>query len=890
MAQKIEVLKPAFTGGEFAPSLWSRIDLQRYGSGCRRLRNTFPHPHGGASNRPGFYFIKKPKYSNKKCRGVGFEFSADQVYSIEFGEYYCRFYMNDGQLIAPTTTAAWVTATVYYIGDFVKVGGVIYRSKTNHTSGAGHATPPGNVTDWEASDIYEIETPYAEDDLEDLQFTQSADVLYVTHNDFCPRTITRYSHYSWRIALYPFEEGPFMQQNIDEDLTLTANAVTGSAITLTASKALFEVGHVGALFKVEHNIESQFVSKAFTAVGETTSIKCGPNGTWRLVTHGIWTGTIKIEKSIDGGTTWSSVRSFTSYDGDINHNTYGDFDEDDAVLVRVKCTIFTSGTINVDLSTDAFTQVGIVKITAFTSATVVTAEVLKEVGATTATEFWSEGSWSEKRGYPATCMFEQDRLVFGATKSEILGVWSTKTNNYINFGRSDPLVDSDGISIRLPSRKMDAVKSFILLGDILAFTSSRAWSIGSSSEGVLTPTTVYPKLQEGRGSSKVLPVVIGNRVIYVQPMGTVVWDLGYDYISDGYTGDPLSLLSNQLFEGHRIIDMAYQKEPDSLVWLVRDDGMLLSMTYLREQEIVAWAWHDTDGQVESIWTIPNATVGYDEVWVVVKRGTERFIEKMVKRMISTDPRKQFFVDCGISYDNPMTITGATQASPVVITTEEAHGFSNGDLVDILEVKGMTELNGKRFKVANVSANAFELTDPEDDSDIDGTEYTAYEEDGEVRKTITTVPDLDHLEGKTVSVVADGNWIEGMVVEDGEIVLSNPASIIHVGLPYICDVEPLDGDINTDVGTTHGKLANVARLRMHFLNSRGGFIGSSEDNLDPIKIGRTSEAIGEPIELFSGFHEQAIPGGYKKSGRVFFRQTAPFPFTILSIVPVTILGG
>lgn len=884
MPPPVQILKPSFTSGELAPSLHSRVDLQRYNAGCKRLRNFFVHPHGSASNRPGLQFIAKPKFANLKSRGVGFEFSTEQVYSIEFGEHYCRFYMNDatgkaGQIIAPVDTGPWITATVYYIGDFVKVTDVIYRSRTNHTSGGAHPTPPGNTTDWEASNIYEIYTPYLEADLATLKFTQSADVLYITHRNYYPQTLTRYSHISWRLEPYPFEEGPFKSQNVIATLTITPADKTGTT-TLTASAALFNTLHIGALFKLEHYIEGQAVTK--TGSGTSAGIKCG--GMWRLITHGTWTGKLKIEKSIDGGTNWLVVREFTSA-GDINHNTYGVEDEDRPFLVRVN--VYSGSVGTADLTTDAYTHPGIALVTAFTSELIVTATVLLDFGLEDiATADWSEGAWSDYRGYPATVTFYQDRLVFASTKHEPQSTWATKTSNYVNFGRSDPLVDSDGITINLPSRKVNAIRHLVSLGEILAFTSSSEWSIGPGANASIAPTSVSQKFQGSRGCSEVSPIIIGNRVIFVQPKGSIVRDLVFDWSSDTYAGDPLSLLSNHLFQNYQIIDMAYQAEPDSLVWCVRNDGILLSLTYLREQEVVAWAWHDSDGEFESVWVVPGET--YDEVWFVVKRGNERFIERMVQRLISTDCRDQFFVDCGLTYDIPKNITGITKEEQAEVTAV-AHGFEDDELVDITDVVGMTEVNNLRFKVANKTTNTFRLKDPETGEYINSINYTTYISDGKARKAVIVISGLTHLEGRTVKVLADGNVIENLVVTGGAITLLVAASRVHIGLPYWADLETLNIELELATGTTQGKLLKVSNVQFRFLNSRGGWIGPDENNLDEITQ-RTDEPMGSPILLYSGFYRQPISGNYAEGGRVFYRQKDPLPVTILAVIPSVTLGG
>jgi len=891
-ATPVHIIKPTFAGGEFAPSLYSRVDLQRFQTGCKTLRNFYVHPHGGASNRPGFQYIASTKTEAKKARVVGFEYSIEQAYILEFGEYYIRFYMDGGQIVAPGTTAAWGSGVVYHIGDFVVVSAVVYRSKTDHTSnGTTHNTPPGNATDWEASNIYEIATPWDENDLVDLQFTQSADVLYVAHPDFCTRAISRYSHTYWDITYFPFVNGPFQLPNTTAT-TITPSAVSGTGITLTASTSIFAATNVGSLYKLEHYIAGQSQTEAFTGVANGTGIKCGAGASWRIISHGTWTGKIRVEKSNDGGTTWYAVRSFSSAN-DNNINTYGaETDEDAPFLVRVACYGYSSGTINVDLTTDGFWQTGIAKVTAYTSGTAVTADVLTEIGAAAATKYWSEGSWSPRRGFPATLTFYQDRFAFACTEKEPQTTWLSKSSNYIDFGRSEPLLDDDGVTENLPSRKMNAIRHLVPVGEMLALTSGGEWSISPGQSGVLTPTSKVQKQQGERGSSKVRPVVIGNRVIYVQPMGTVVRDLVYDDSSASYTGDPLSILSNHLFQNHTIVDMAYAQEPDSIVWMVRDDGVLLSLTYLREQEMVAWTWHDTQGTVESIATIPGD--GYNEVWILVKRGTHRYIERLKPRMVSIDIKDQFFLDSGISYDNPVDITGISKAAQGVVTAAD-HGFINGDLVDIegvegvLDAEGVSVVNDLRFEVSDKTTHTFKLKDPDDGTYIDTSAATAYTELGHARKAATVITGLTHLEGMTVKILADGSVIDDQVVTGGSITLTIPASRVHVGLGYYSDLEPLDIEVQQPDGTLQGRMSRISGIKIRFLQSSGGLIGPNEDHLDEI-VQRTDEPAGSPEELQSGFHVQPISGDYTAGPPFLFRQEDPLPVTILALIPILTIGG
>lgn len=878
-------IQPTFAGGEFAPSLHSRVDLQKYATGLKTAKNFFIHPHGGASNRPGTKYIATVKDSTKKVRIVSFEFSTEQAYVIEFGNLYCRFYKDGGQ-IAASSPAAYNSGTAYVVSDYVTYSSVVYRCIQNGTN----KTPNTETAYWTAQTIYEIATPYTEADLPDLKFAQSADVLYICHPEHAPKTLVRTAHDDWDLVAYDYTGGPFMPSNVAAT-TITPSATTGSGVTLTASASIFNVLHIGSLWRVRHSVPGSSNTTPITAVGATASLKCG--STWRIITHGAWVANLRVEKSLDAGSTWIEVRAFSSggATGDFNANTYGEVTE--PCLIRAYCSAFTSSASGViDLSCDPFEQTGIVKITAYTSGTVVTGTVQTTLGATSATADWAEGSWSDYRGYPSCVTFYEDRLTFANTVSEPQTEWMTETGNYTSYDRSDPLVDSDGITVNLASRKMNGIRNLVPLSEILSLTSGAEWGVGAGASDVLAPTTVRTKQYGYRGSSKTEPVVVGNRAIYVLPQGSVVVDIGYDFNVSGFVGNNLSILSNHLFTGHKIDELAYQQEPDSLVWAIRDDGILLSMTYLREHEVIAWTRHETNGTVESICCIPGD--GYDELWLAVKRGSSRFVERMEQRLVSTDPRKQFFVDAGLSLDAPKTITGATKADPVVVTAT-SHGFTDGNHVDIIDVVGMedadgeSQLNGRRFIVSDKTTHTFKLKDAESGEYVDGSDFTAYVSGGGVRKVIDTVTGLAHLNGFTVAVLANGSVQAEKTVSAGAITLDAAASIVHVGLAYTADFETLKPEIQMRDGTLQGRKARVAELTIRFLNSRGGWVGPDADNLTEINQ-RTTESLGSPIELFTGDDKESITPTFENGASVFYRQIDPLPVTILAVIPRIEIGG
>jgi hypothetical protein len=828
----IHYIQPSFAGGEIAPALRSRVDLQKYATAVARATNFFAHPQGGMSNRPGTRWIASTKDSQKRARLIPFKFSSNQSYMLEFGDEYIRFYQSGAQ--------------IQY--------GV---------------------------DPYEIESPWTEDELFLLDFNQSADVVYLCTQGKKQQTLTRNDSTDWVLADYEGEGGPFMLSNTDEDSTITADALTGSC-ALTATEEVFNLLHVGALWRLIHPVESQTVAASLGSATSTSSIKCG--GTWRLITHGTWTAKIQVEKSTDNGVTWNAMRSFSSVD-DYNTDTFGDLGDDDFALVRVTCYDYTSGTCAVDLSTDAFSQIGIVRITGFTDTKHVAADIIEALGSTDATFDWAEGSWSDYRGYPACSLFVQDRLAFANTRAEPQTAWLSQPSDYVNFSRHIPLVDSDGITVNLPSREVNGVQRMVGMRDVLlALTSSADWSVGPSDSGIFTPTSVKTSLEGYNGASSAAPCLVKNRAIIAQPMGTVIRDLGFD-LTTGFTGDSINIMAAHLFEGKQVVGMAYAQEPHSVLHVFLDDGTLLACTYMKEQEVIAWAPQETDGLVESVATIPGD--GYDEVWLIVNRNGDRFVERFDPRLASTDPADQFFVDSGLSLDEPKDIGAASKANPCVLSVV-GHGFEDGDLVDVKGVLGMTQLNGRRFIVANSTADDFKLKTTAG-TNVNSSAYTTYISGGEVRKVVDQVTGLQHLEGRTVAILANGNVYPQQVVEGGAVDISPAASIVHVGLPYTATLETLALELQQNSGTLQGKKIKIPSVTIRLLNSRGGKVGRDDDHLDSI-IQRRNENYGAPIELFTGEHKKTISSTYKSGGAVVIQQADPLPMTVLAVIPTVSIGG
>lgn len=267
--------------------------------------------------------------------------------------------------------------------------------------------------------------------------------------------------------------------------------------------------------------------------------------------------------------------------------------------------------------------------------------------ATTPKEDWNP---FEGGNNPATVAFHQQRLVLGGTKDDPASFFMSRTGDYENFRKSRPLQDDDPVEYMLASGSIDEIRWMVSFGDLLIGTSGAEYKATSSGEAI-TSSDVQISVQSYWGSSGLAPLIIGQSVMHCQRSGSHVRDLYYSWESDGYAGNDLSLLAPQLVESHHIMQWAFQQSPGSNIWAVRDDGVLLCLTYMKEQNVYGWSRHVTQGKVLSVAVISGSQE--DVVMLVVERevgGAKKyFLERLAGRFRDTDGIEEaFYVDCGLT--------------------------------------------------------------------------------------------------------------------------------------------------------------------------------------------------------------------------------------------------
>lgn len=271
-----------------------------------------------------------------------------------------------------------------------------------------------------------------------------------------------------------------------------------------------------------------------------------------------------------------------------------------------------------------------------------------------------EGNNPFKENYPSTLCFHNQRLHFAASKKEPTKWWGSQVGNFENFNKSRPLQDDDLLEFVIASGKQDKIQWVESFGELLIGTEGAEYKVSGGDGRTITPVSIDSKKQSSWGSARLQPIVVGTSVLHVQRQQSRVRDLFFSLEVDGYSGNDLSILAEHLFDGYTIKQWAYQQAPDSVIWAVRSDGVLLGMTYLKEHQIWGWHRHVTDGEFVSVAAVGGAN-GEDEVFFVVKRtinGSKRyFVEKLMPKWRESNGIKgAFFVDCGRTYKGDATNT------------------------------------------------------------------------------------------------------------------------------------------------------------------------------------------------------------------------------------------
>ncbi|WP_225182165.1 hypothetical protein [Pectobacterium aroidearum] len=714
-----------------------------------------------------------------------------------------------------------------------------------------------------AGDVYELVTPYAEADLFRLKFTQSADVMTICHPSYPPMELQRYDHDNWQIVEVVTKNGPFEDINVDEAKTVYASAETGT-VTLTANTALFQAQHVGKLFYLQQRaIDSVGVWEVSKSIAIDDRCRAGDNY-YRANTAGT-TGSLR--PSHTEGMEWDGLGPTSGVQWEYLHSGFG--------IARITA-----------VAADGLSA----------TATVISRLPIDAVDSENASYKWAHYAWNTALGYPGTVVYYQQRLFFAASTAYPQTIWASRTGDYKDFGRNNPIQDDDRISFTYAGRQVNEIRHLIDIGSLIALTSGGQFKINGNENSVLTPSTFSFSSQGSDGSSTVPPIAVSNIALFIQEKGAQVRDIAYSFDVDGYQGSDLTIMANHLFNRRQIVDWAFTLVPYSCAWCCRDDGMLMTMTYLRDQQVYAWAPQPSDGLFESTCSISEGTE--DAVYFAVQRTidgvTRRYIERLESRYDDVDA---FFVDSGLSYD------GRNKDSAVTVTLSGG----SGDW-DYREPVTLTISGAAFFTVDNIDDQIhipYLGTDGGEVLRLDITEFT----DG---NTVTVMANRDipeslrntpvsgwsmakarfsgiaHLEGKAVNILSDANVEPQKVVTAGAVTLEKPGAVVHIGLPIKAELETLDLNIQgSETILDKKKLITTASLIVSA--SRGIWAGTSGGKLYEYPQ-REFEFYDDPVDNATGVVSVNLDATWDRGSRIVVQQTDPLPLSILAIIPRVTAGG
>lgn len=624
-----------------------------------------------------------------------------------------------------------------------------------YSTGAPIETSPGV--------LLELVSPYTEAMIDELEYVQGADTMFLFHKEVPVYRLRRVTNTEWTLAAAPFVTVPFAEAGIKFATSATlSDASVGTGRTFTSSASAFLAGDVGRQIVAGGGIAeiTGYTSATVVTVEVITAFASTAITAWQMTLSPQATNTPSAK---------------------------------DPVGKVITLTLDVAGWRSNDVGKYIKINGGLVQITAYTSTTVVSGVIRTAltsiIGSTPNAWSLESAVWNATDGYPSTGTLYEQRLACAGSINYPQTVWLSRTGEYLNFELGT--ADDDAMSLTVASDQINPISHLAQIKVLISLTYGGEFSMTGGVEKPITPTNIQVKNQSVYGCNRVRPVRIGNELYFMQRSNRKLRAMAYKYDSDAYGSPDMSVLSEHITEGG-ITDMAYQQEPESILFLVRADGVMATLTIDRDQDVVGWARQTTDGVFESVATIP--TEEGEQVWCIVKRtvngSTVRYVERFSESVSA---------DCGI--------TGTS-------------------------VGGADTWSG-----------------------------------------------LSHLEGKLVDIVADGVVMQPQTVTSGQVTLPRDAFAVQIGLHYKTTIKTLTPEVQGNTGSMQGNSMRIGEITLRFHETIGCKLNGQTiafRNLGP-------SILDEPPELFTGDHRLEKLGWDRGRAQLLIEQDQPLPFHLLSVV-------
>ena len=864
----------SFATGEVSPGFYGRQDIQKYASGCAVLRNFYVDPRGGATVRPGTQFIGYPTEVGY-ARLIPFQFSPDigQSYVLVFSAGWIKFVKNPGTAAYPNGSNA----------GFIQSGGADYG----------------------------ITTPYlTEADLRGLHFVQMADVMWLACRGHPRQKLSRLADDNWTLA--PVTSTP------DIAAPVAISATVSDAPTGVTPAPAVETRYMYAVSAVNTDgAESLPSTPVLSGAGINIAVTAGTvtvlwlpvaeaqyYKVWKaLPAHGNRVPTPSEQFGFAG---YSYGTSFT------DSNIVPDFAQapisasdpfapgaltgytitapgtgyvPESTLITVSDTSGSGAVVYPVLDTnEAGVAGGIVGLYIAAAGSGYTAPTAIATGA--GSGFTATFTVGPSTGLdPSTVGIFQQRLIYASSEEKPISLAASRPGAPDDFRTSNPTNDGDAFRFDIFDQQVSRIFWLHSLpGGLLIGTNAHVVQLTGGSNTAANPVAVTPTNavivpQSQFGAANVEPIVIDHNVLYVRTEGSVN-ELAYNFYANIYAGKDITILSNHFFNEARVVDWAYADSPGKVVWAVLNVGTLLSLTYVKDQEIAGWARHDTpNGTIESITTIQEGEV--NAVYFSVLRGTVRWIERQAQqRLFQASDAWQLDGALSIASHYPaahLDVGGQTGTQAAVAS---AAVFALGDV-------------GKEIHAVWSRGTITEYVSPTQVSIAIDPARPFYNQSfaqglWRMDPVLSVVTGLAHLEGTSVYALVNGVVQGPFTVAGGAITLTTPGSQVLVGYRFQAQLQPLYIE-TPEAATIQGKRKKVAAASVRVRDAQGLKYGSSFATVKPWVSGTSSTDEQPPlpygaIGLYSGDQRIWLDQVFGLGGWVCVQQDDPYPATVISIIP------
>lgn len=698
----------SFSAGEWSPRLWHRHDLAKYASGCRILENFIPTAAGSAIRRPGTDHLMDvpftgsapltgrmvplqietdhhlvlvlsdglasvtadgavvlddedapvtiaipwadadlPRLKWKQINDIVYFAHADYapyrlirradddwtLEAVPFGVDAPMLPTNgdEGKIVSLTysgsvTPAAWASATIYAAGSRVTYSGKTYVCQADHTSQAdgGPQSPVGEK----------------------------------------PTTGT------YAFSVFDGRQWYQIQKPLWIELVLDNPIPTGQEVVLTTDYQLFDAAHVGSVWRFDRRraaTEYETTLAMTTANNGAYSKAIEIQGAWNFATNGNWYGTLEIYLSEDNGSTWKKIRSYTS-SATVPRNVSDSGTETKRVLMRIRYSETSAGssTPYALLSAVEADIKGWVRITSVESPGEAHGEALSHLQ-TMETHRWAEGAWSDYQGYPRCVELHQSRLVYAGTAKRPHTVWGSAEDDYAVFSGGGLATDSYAHTLVIGER--DPI-NWLISDRFLMIGSGAAEFImfGKDENSPITPEDRNVRRQSTLGCDDRGACATPSETVplFIQRGGDRIQELRYVYDDDRFAASNICLMADHLHRGKVIAELALQRVPHQILWVVDTAGNLTAHTYERGHDVAGWHRHVSDGATFKGVAVCRGGDSEDHVYLLVVRGGTLSLERLGRGNLAAPDISQTWTDATATLADPDAISDADRLNGVEV--------------------------------------------------------------------------------------------------------------------------------------------------------------------------------------------------------------------------------